>query len=156
MDLADKIIANNSGGEFRYGAVDEYGFPLRYSKGLDYTVARIIVRNPGLCINPLDERIYDLGAQGKEPLEENNKTVMLLSGFDSPFARSFKYALVFDRLRSLLPEADMESIEVCDGLVFDGEKKELRKVLTRRQEEDCYQALTAIKNLEIRRKRNEN
>lgn len=153
MDLADKIIAGSS--THGYGPVDEFGFPLRYMKGLNYTVARILIRNPGLCINPLDGRIYNLSDPEKKAVEECNKMVVMLSGFDSPFAKSFKYALVFERLKELLPEADMESVEVCDGLIFDGKTKELRQVPTKKQEEAHYRALTAIKNFEMRRKRDE-
>ena len=146
MDLADKIISSNSSNG--YGPLDEFGFPLRYRNGLNYTIARIIIRNPYLCVNPHDDRIYDLESPDRMPIEECNKMVMLLSGFDSPFAKSYKYALVFDKLREILPEADMESIEVCDGLILDGKTKSLTDVETKEQETARFSSVVALLNKE--------
>ena len=146
MDLADRIISNSPSNS--YGPLDEFGFPLRCRNGLNYTVARIIIRNPYLCVNPHDDRVYDLSSPDRAPIDECNKMVMLLSGFDSPFAKSYKYALVFDKLREILPEADMESIEVCDGLVFDGKTKELTDIETKDQENARFCSVVALLNKE--------
>lgn len=155
MNLADKIIdANNSPKESPWGPLDEFGFPLRHQDKLDYTIARIIIRNQGLCINPHDGRIYDLNDRTlglPRPLKENGETIISRSGFDSPFSRGAKKVLVFDRLKELLPEADMESVQVCDGLIFDGKTKTLKKVPTREEADAHFRALVALKNREEKR-----
>lgn len=158
MSLADKIIANSEEARRRespWGPLDEYGFPLVHKDKLDYTVARIIIRNQGLCINPQDMRIYNLDDRSlglPRPIEENATSIVSLSGFDSPFARGAKKVLVFDRLKGLLPEADMDSIEICDGLILDGKTKTLKKVPTRAEVDAHYKSLTALKNLNERKK----
>lgn len=160
MDLADKIISANEGGgaSSPWGPLDEYGFPLRGKDALDYTVARIIIRNQGLCINPHDGLIYDLDDREfglPQPLKENAETIISRSGFDSPFAKGAKKVLVFDRLKELLPKADMESVQVCDGLIFDGKTKGLKEVPTREEVDAHFRALVALKNKEEREKRND-
>lgn len=157
MNLADKIISANSGApqnDSPWGPLDEFGFPLRHKDKLDYTIARIIIRNQGLCINPHDGRIYDLDDRTlglPNPLKENGETIISRSGFDSPFARGAKKVLVFDRLKELLPKADMDSVQVCDGLIFDGKTKTLKKVPTREEADAHFRALVALKNREEKR-----
>lgn len=149
MEIADQIIANS--GTDR-GHLDEFGFPLKYRDTLNYTVARIIKRNQFLCVNPHDNQIYDLSASNSEPIKECNKSVIVLSGFDSPFARSFKYALVFEKLRELLPAADMDSYEVCDGLVFDGVTKRLENRKKQKAITESFENITKILNMKERNK----
>lgn len=161
MNLADKIISANSGApqnDSPWGPLDEFGFPLKHKDKLDYTIARIIIRNQGLCINPHDGRIYDLDDRTlglPNPLKETGETIISRSGFDSPFARGAKKVLVFDRLKELLPEADMESVQVCDGLIFDGKTKTLKKVPTREEADAHFRALVALKNKEEVEKKND-
>lgn len=160
MSLADKIIsANSSDRQGPWGPLDEYGLPLRSEKALDYTVARIMIRNQGLCVNPHDRVIYDLNDRSigmPMPLKENAETIISRSGFDSPFARGPKKVLVFDRLREVLPKADMDSVQLCDGLVFDGETKVLKDTPTKEEIDAHFRALVALKNKQEKEKSNEN
>ena len=160
MSLADKIIsANNSGNDSPWGPLDEFGFPLRHKDALDYTVARIVIRNQGLCVSPHDGLIYDLDDRLNglpQPLNETAEAIVSRSGFDSPFARGAKRVLVFDRLKELLPKADMDSIQVCDGLIFDGETKKLKSVPTREEMDARFRAMVALRNEERKKNQNEN
>ncbi len=146
MDLADKIIKSNNSSASPWGELDEYGLPLRASNQLDYTVARIVMRNQRLCVNPDDNKIYNLNDPKRLPLKENGRSVVELSYFDSPFAKGHRSALVFERLRQLLPKADMDSVQVCDGLVFDGETRSLKKTMTLEETDEYFKNIVKAMN----------
>ena len=148
--LADQIIR---GGQKGGGAqFDEYGIPVPTRKDhLGYTLARILVRHPNLCINPYDDKIYDLDESSKTPIKECNASVVKLSGFDSYFAKAYRYALVFEKLRATLPMADMESVQIGDGLYFDGETKTIKTMPNRQETEDYCRKLVAAMNYFVRK-----
>lgn len=146
MDIAEQIISSNSSQEKSpWGELDDYGLPIKYSDHVDYTVARIIVRHPEICVNPHDNRIYLLDGPSREPIRETSRTIVELSNFASPF-KGDRVALVFNRLRDVLPKVDMESVAIGDGLVFDGKTKKLKETLTREQTEARYRDIAALLN----------
>ena len=146
MDLAEKIISRGAAGEEApWGELDRYGLPLKYSGHVDYTVARIIIRHPDICLNPNDGRIYLLDDIRREPIKEDSRTVVELANFASPF-RGERAVLVFNRLKELLPKVDTKSMLVGDGLVFDGETKTLKETLTMEQTEARYRDVTSLLN----------
>lgn len=147
MSLADRIINKNSSDPelLPWGELDEYGLPVRLSGHVDYTVARIIIRNPDICVNPDDGRIYLTNSIDRIPVNETSRTVVELSNFSSPF-KGDKAAIVFNRLKELLPKADTKSVMVGDGLIFDGETHSLKETLTKAQTEQRYRDITALLN----------
>ena len=155
MNLADKIIANSEPkpNDSPWGELDEYGLPLNMSSRVEYTVARILLRHPDICVNPDDGRVYLTESLDRRPLVENGRTVIELSNFASPF-KGDKAPLVFNKLRELLPKADTHSVAVSDGLIFDGRTHELKETLTKAETEQRYRDITALLN-ESEREKNE-
>lgn len=146
MDIAEQIIESNSSvGESPWGELDDYGLPTKYSNHVDYTVARIIIRHPDICVNPNDNRVYLLGDVCREPVRETSRTIVELSNFASPF-KGDKVALVFNRLKDVLPKVDMTSIAIGDELVFDGKTKTLKETLSREQTEARYRDIASLLN----------
>lgn len=155
MDLADKIISNNiPEPSSPWGELDEYGLPKRLSGHVDYTVARIIIRHPDICVNPNDGRIYLTDDVYREPIAENSRAVVELSNFASPF-KGERAALVFNRLKEVLPKVDTKSVLVGDGLVFDGQSHTLKETLTAEQTKRRYMDITALLNDFYKEKEND-
>lgn len=152
MSLADDIIASKG----HPNGLDELGLPTRMQKDLDYTVARILIKHRNLGKNPNTGEIIDLDSADRAPIAETSKSVVKLSGFDSPYAKGNLVTLVFDRLRELLRDIDMYSFQICDGLVFDADTRGIKSVPTREEEDDFYRGVLAAKDFFDRKEKEEN
>lgn len=155
MNLAEQIISGNADDNSSpWGELDQYGLPIKFSDHVDYTVARIIIRHPDICVNPDDGQLYLLKGFDRGPIIENSRTIVELANFASPF-RGDRAVLVFNRLKEVLPKIDMHSVIVGDGLVFDGETKQLKETMTKAQTEARFKDITAMLN-ELNRKEKNN
>lgn len=117
MDIADKIIR----GAVEIETHDELGLPLNASDELDYLVARILMRNPGLYLDPIDDKFY-IGT--REINLTQNKLVELADHYND-WCKGGRWPMVVNRLRKFAPRLDRSKIYISEHLMWDMDKQKL-------------------------------
>lgn len=111
MDLADRIIRGAKDRDTH----DELGLPLNAKGEIDYLVARILMRNPELCIDPLDNKFY-IGTH--EVTMTQNKLVELANSYND-WCKAGRWPLVINRLREFAPRLDRSKLYISEHLMWD-------------------------------------
>ena len=117
MDIADKIIQ----GTFDSDIYDELGLPLSAEGEIDYLVARILMRNPGLYLDPLDGKFY-IGV--REVNLTQNKLVELADHYNG-WCKGGRWPMVVNRLRKFAPQLDRSKIYISKHLMWDMDNHKL-------------------------------
>lgn len=136
MDLADRIIQNNSVQEKDYQefGIDELGLPVPYPINTSYIVARIIGSDKNLFKVGdrlyLDKRYIPMRASYVKMLCGEPRIVLwkndeMRDKWKNP--SSFignNFSIIWDKLMKYVPEYDRRYIEVVKGLIWDKEKSD--------------------------------
>ena len=111
MDLADRIIR----GAKDKLTHDELGLPFNAKGEIDYLVARIIMRNPDLYVDPVDDKFY-IGT--REVTMTQNKLVELANSYND-WCKAGRWPLVINRLREFAPRLDRSKLQISEHLLWD-------------------------------------
>lgn len=117
MDLADRIIRGAKDRDTH----DELGLPLNAKGEVDYLVARILMRNPDLYIDPLDNKFY-IGTH--EVTMTQNKLVELANSYND-WCKGGRWPLIVNRLREFTPRLDRSKLYISEHLMWDYDKHRL-------------------------------
>lgn len=117
MDIADRIIR----GAKDNSTHDELGLPLSANGEIDYLVARILMRNPDLYIDPLDDKFY---IRAREIAMTQNKLVELANSYND-WCKAGRWPLVVNRLREFTPRLDRSKLYISEHLMWDYDRHKL-------------------------------
>lgn len=126
--LADKIIEQNSSSMSGEELDLVLGIPLQaISKNpVDHLAARIIVLNPNMYIDPVDNSIWRSDVR----IREDASTITALANYyDRQYHLPNIYPLVYNRLRELLPRLSRDKLWISPTLLFNRKTGELEEQL---------------------------
>ena len=118
-NIADKIIQGDKKAE--KASKDEFGLPLKGAGTLDFLVARIFLRNPGIYLDPEDNQLYI----GQRRIEESQRMAVELSDHYNKWCKGGRWPMIFNRVKKFAPRLDRSKLYIADNLLWDIDKHEL-------------------------------
>lgn len=120
MDLADRLIAKKERNPYALdSARDDIGIPIPPQKSIDYFCARVLKQHPG--IYKFRGKLYEEHCL----ITEDRKTLISYNGEVDKFINSDNTVLIWDRIRTLVPELSFDKIKISSHLMWDIKKGEL-------------------------------
>ena len=112
-NIADKIIQGDK--KAKKTSRDEFGLPLDGAGTLDYLVARIFLRNPGIYLDPEDNQLYI----GQRRIEESQRMAVELSDHYNKWCKGGRWPMIFNRVKKFAPRLDRSKLYIADNLLWD-------------------------------------